>query len=239
MDYGWMWKIPLQHRYGCGYVYDSDFITDEEAKQEIERFLGYPPIYPRETPFNFNPGCYKEVWKNNCIAVGLSGSFLEPLEATSIWQAIILLQEVFTKKENIFKKNKTVIKNINKKYLEQTLEVRDFIYLHYITDKTNNSFWSDFTKNNEMPETLKEKIDLIQNSILYESDHIGIFSSNSYYRVAAGLNLLNKETIGNIISNNDIFYLIGFVQNQNEQKNEALHQFERHTKLLKSLGGLK
>ena len=239
MNYGWMWKIPLQHRYGCGYVYDSNFISDDDAKKEIENFLGYVPIYPKETPFIFNPGCYKEIWKNNCIAVGLSGSFLEPLEATAIWQAIILLQEIFNKKENIFNKNKTVIKNVNEKYFKQTCEVRDFIYLHYMTNKTNNAFWKNFIENNLIPETLKEKLDLIKNSILYDSDHTAIFSSNSYYRICAALEIIEKENINKIIKYNDLFYLDGFTKNQNKDKNEVINYFSTHTQLLKHLGGLK
>lgn len=239
MNYGWMWKIPLQHRYGCGYVYDSNFISDEDAKKEIESYLGFIPVYPREKPFIFNPGCYKEVWKNNCIAIGLSASFVEPLEATAIWQSVLMLKELFNKKENIFTKNSTVIKMFNEKYFNQTIEVRDFIYLHYMTNKNTNNFWINFTKNNIMPETLKVKLDLIQNSILYDSDHMGMFNSNSYYRICAGLNLLNKDTIKNIIINNKMDYLQEYMSAQNEIKKDSLDNFIDHKKFIKYLGGLK
>ena len=60
MDYGWMWKIPLQDRYGCGYVFDSNYISDENAIKEIENFLGFEPQYPRKEKgaFNFFAGCF-------------------------------------------------------------------------------------------------------------------------------------------------------------------------------------
>jgi tryptophan halogenase len=239
MNYGWMWKIPLQHRYGCGYVYDSDFISDEDAKKEIESYLGFVPTYPREKPFTFNPGCYKDVWINNCISIGLASAFVEPLEATSIWQTILLLQDVFNKKENIFNRNKSVMKIINKRYLDQTMEIRDFIYLHYVTNKNNNDFWKNFTVNNEMPETLKEKIDMIQNSILHDNDHLGMFSSVSYYRVSSGLNLLNKETITKIINSHDLDNLEDYIFKQNILKKVTYPHFVEHKDFLLDLGGFK
>jgi tryptophan halogenase len=56
MKYGWMWKIPVQGRYGCGYVFDSSFATDEEIKQELEEYLGHEIVSPRM--FSFTAGCY-------------------------------------------------------------------------------------------------------------------------------------------------------------------------------------
>jgi tryptophan halogenase len=237
MEYGWMWKIPLQHRYGCGYVYDSNFISDEDAKKEIESYLGFTPTYPRQDPFNFNPGCFKEIWINNCVSIGLASAFVEPLEATSIWQTLILLQDIFNKKENVLNRNKSVIDLINKRYLDQTIEIRDFIYLHYITNKKNNEFWKNFTANNPIPDTLVNKIDMLKNSILYDSDHMGMFSSNSYYRVSAGIDLLNKDNIKRIIENHDLENLENYIFQQNILKIVSFPDFIDHKDFLTDLGG--
>ncbi|WP_196758030.1 tryptophan 7-halogenase, partial [Stutzerimonas stutzeri] len=86
MGSGWIWQIPLQHRIGAGYVYSDQFITDQQAQQEIEQWLGRR-ISPVQ-PISFEAGYYKQVWKNNVVAIGLAGGFVEPLEATSIGQML-------------------------------------------------------------------------------------------------------------------------------------------------------
>jgi tryptophan halogenase len=238
MEYGWIWKIPLQHRYGCGYVYDSDFISDEDARKEIEKFLGFVPEYPRESPFIFDPGCYKEVWNNNCLAVGLSSSFVEPLEATSIFQMSTMLIDFFNKKHHIFNRNQKYIEIFNKRYLEQTNSVMEFIYFHYLTNKKNNKFWINFKENNEMPERLKEKIFLMNNSFLYNSDCESMFYNENYYPVAYGINILDSDNIKNIVKDNKLEKF-----NKNLEQYTTAHKnlkkiLTPHSQFLKIMGGL-
>ena len=104
MDYGWMWKIPTQDRYGCGYVYDSNYISDDDAIKEIENYLGFEPQYPRKEKgaFSFSAGCFEDIWIKNCLSVGLSAGFLEPLEATSIMQTIFALKRFMSDKQNLY-----------------------------------------------------------------------------------------------------------------------------------------
>ena len=103
----------------------------------------------------FEPGCYEEVWIKNCIAVGLSGGFLEPLEATSIMTTVIQL-DVFYK---MLSKNKTA-----KNYNELVREVNDqnmlFIYYHYFGKRDDSNFWKKVDGSiKEMPERLKNLLD--------------------------------------------------------------------------------
>jgi tryptophan halogenase len=86
MKNGWMWQIPLQNRIGCGYIFETNYITAEEAKLEVEELLGHSINIVNN--INFEAGAYREVWINNCIAIGLSSAFTEPIEATSIFNAI-------------------------------------------------------------------------------------------------------------------------------------------------------
>ena len=86
---GWMWMTPTQDRMGCGYVFDSSYTSKEEAQKEIETLLGHE-ITPIKF-IDFDAGRLSEVWKKNCLFIGLSSAFLEPLEATSIHGTIIQL----------------------------------------------------------------------------------------------------------------------------------------------------
>jgi tryptophan halogenase len=86
---GWMWKIPTADRYGCGYVFDSNFITNEQAQAEIESVLGHD-ITPIRF-LKFETGRLEKLWYKNCVSVGLSAAFAEPLEATSIHSTIVQL----------------------------------------------------------------------------------------------------------------------------------------------------
>jgi tryptophan halogenase len=147
MKYGWIWKIPVQGRYGCGYVFDSTMTTDEEAAQEIRDYLGHDFTSPRT--FNFNAGAYDQCWINNCMAVGLSAGFIEPLEATSIWVQIIALRmfvEVYGTEIARYKLNSDM-KEVNE-------DVLAFLYYHYMTERKDTNFWKNFTINNKKPERL-------------------------------------------------------------------------------------
>jgi tryptophan halogenase len=238
MNYGWMWKIPLQHRYGCGYVYDSDFISDEDAKKEIEGYLGFIPNYPRENPFNFNPGSFEDIRIKNCLAVGLSSNFIEPLEATSIFNSIYVLELFFHDKNNIFNNDEKITKMFNKECLEYSKNIMNFIYLHYITNKTNTQFWLNFTKNNVMPEKLENALYIMNNSIL-ENKHVGnSFPASSYYLVANGNEILNINNIKNICSINNFNIFDNFIQIDSQLKKDRKKFLINHSNFLKYIGGL-
>jgi tryptophan halogenase len=196
MDYGWMWKIPLQHRYGCGYVFDSNFISDDEAKKEIDNYLGFEVESPKT--FSFDAGHYKKIWINNCLAVGLSAGFIEPLEATSILQSINLLQLFFQLNENIYSKNKNIKNEFNNFFSNETKEVLDFLYLHYITNKTNTDFWKNFTKNNQVPDFIKNILEEIQfippNNFIFKNK-LEIFNFDNYMYIMIGNNIITKNNL--------------------------------------------
>jgi tryptophan halogenase len=193
LNYGWMWKIPTQDRYGCGYVFDSDFITEDEAHQELTDLLGGPVDSPKT--FNFNAGCYTTPWVKNCLAVGLSAGFIEPLEATSLSQIAIVLERFLSDPTNIVSKNETIIKKFNQDYLDDTQEVVDFLYTHYITNKVNTPFWEDFTKNNVMPEFVSYILDVYKDRPFVPEDFKGrnMFATYSYTYILLGNGLLTPE----------------------------------------------
>jgi len=219
MKYGWVWKIPLQHRYGCGYVFDSDFISDDDAKKEIDDMLGFEVNSPRT--FNFNAGCYKEVWIKNCLAIGLASGFIEPLEATSIYQSILTLKKFFQDKTNIKNKSDLLRKKVNNEYLKETQEIVDFIYLHYVTKRTDTEFWKNFTINNKMPEFIRYILEISKQKPLSDTfDFNGHTSFNtvSYTSVLYGNDLLSKKDLadlsGHLIFNKNEEYF-NMLRNQN------------------------
>lgn len=196
MEYGWMWKTPLQNRYGCGYVFDSNFISDDKAKTEIEKVVGKEVSIPKI--FSFEPGSYEEIWINNVLAVGLSAGFIEPLEATSLWSTINYLALFFSSEHNIKNKNKKHKDKFNKIFQEKTQEIVDFIYLHYVTNKDDTEFWKNFTKNNRMPEFTEYVLETIKERPLSQDfDFRGrdMFSVNSYFYLLIGHDFIDKDVM--------------------------------------------
>lgn len=151
MKYGWMWKIPLKNRIGCGYVYDDKYISETEAKLEIEEYLGYP-ITPNKT-IKFKSGVYNKVWVNNVMLLGLSGGFIEPLEATSIMHGITQLN--LLNKFNFDPKHRDIF---NLSILDHSNEIMCFIYYHYMSNRGDTEFWKHYNYENS-PEDLKKIVD--------------------------------------------------------------------------------
>jgi tryptophan halogenase len=198
MKYGWMWKIPTKERYGCGYVYDSSLITEEDAVKEIEEYLGYEPFYPRKNKggFKFSAGYYEEPWKNNCIAVGLASGFIEPLEATSIWVTIQTLKNVFSNVEVLDSLDERNARDFNKRFREISDAVVDFIYFHYMSGRTDTKFWTKFSIDNA-PKHVKTLLDTWEYRLPQFNDFTDETSwgMGSWMVVAAGIDKLNKDTI--------------------------------------------
>jgi tryptophan halogenase len=150
MSSGWMWDIPLQSRRGCGYVFDSNFISKETAQKEIESYLGME-IEPIKF-IDLSSGKSDTFWKNNVLSLGLSSSFVEPLESTSIHNTIVQIM-VFIDEFLSPVAEKTVTKENEKLYnknIDTLFEyVFDFLSLHYQGGRDDSEFWRNI-KNNKI-----------------------------------------------------------------------------------------
>jgi tryptophan halogenase len=172
--------IPLQNRWGCGYIFDKNLITKEEAKSEVEEFIGEEINNTRT--IDFSPGWYEKVWVKNCLAIGLSGGFLEPLEATSIatlvWQ-LTQFKKFMIKLQTNGIVNVDEYNSMSEEFNEQNMH---FIYYHYICDRDDTEFWNHYTSRKDIPEKLNEILDENLNvKIKNSKDLLKIYKYNQIY----------------------------------------------------------
>ena len=191
MKNGWMWNIPLQSRIGAGYVFDSDYISADEAKHEIENFLGQEIVVRKV--IDFRAGRYQNFWVKNCMAVGLSSSFIEPLESTSLY--LVLLQFGLLKHfiNEIERPNSHSVKVYNKLINETTDNILNFIYLHYMTKRQDSDFWKNLARNYPIPSGLEEIVESVHSGDLRPQQLLGDpFSLSSYLHVCNGLGMFEN-----------------------------------------------
>ena len=155
---GWTWDIGLQQRRGIGYVYSSQHTDDNRAEEVLRRYIGKASaeLSPRALKLDLG---YREVhWVKNCVAIGLSGGFIEPLEASGIGlieSAAYLLAFLFPADGDM----EPVARHFNRFMRQRYERVVDFVKMHYcLTQRTDHAFWQDNTDPASMSETLKEQL---------------------------------------------------------------------------------
>lgn len=157
---GWQWRIPLQHRMGNGHVFSSAYCSDERAAETLLANLeGKAHAEPRL--LRFLPGKRRKMWRRNCVAIGLSGGFLEPLESTSIF----LIQAAIMKLIELLPDSTIpppVVDEYNRSMDQMFDEVRNFIILHYKqTARDDSAFWS-YCRNMSVPDELDYRMRLFR-----------------------------------------------------------------------------
>jgi tryptophan halogenase len=191
LEAGWQWRIPLQHRDGNGYVYSSEFISDDEA---AARFLGNLPGRPISDPIflRFTGGLRKSCWIRNCVSMGLACGFIEPLESTSIYltqQGITALLELFPDRDF----DQAGIDEFNRIMNLEYERVRDFVALHYhATERDDTPMWN-YVRTMEIPESLAYKMRLWK-----ERGHVvkykdGMFLEPSWHAVYIGQRIVPER----------------------------------------------
>ncbi len=183
-DAGWRWRIPLQHRVGNGLVYASAHLSDEAARDRLLAALDGPPLgEPRV--IRYATGRRRKTWHRNCIALGLSSGFVEPLESTSIHLIMIGV----TRLMQLFPFD-GVTPSVADRYnalADAELEViRDFIILHYhLTERDDSAFWQG-CRAMQVPETLARRIALFRESAQAYQASDELFRVSSWMQVMLG-----------------------------------------------------
>jgi tryptophan halogenase len=145
MNAGWMWKKPLQHRHGAGYVFCDGFQSVDQSLQELEKNLGHK-VEPNRI-IKFEPGRYEKMWYNNIVAIGLSSHFLEPLQATSIHISITSIAQLVLHKlrGDEINYNNIDVDRYNNQMGVIIDDSRDLIQMHYLSGRNDTPFWKYIT----------------------------------------------------------------------------------------------
>lgn len=184
---GWQWRIPLQHRTGNGYVYCSDFLSDDEAAASLLGDLdGAAQAEPRF--LKFRAGRRKLSWQGNCIAVGLASGFLEPLESTSIYLiqiGILNLLKLFPNRQP----DQALIDEFNRLVDYEYDRVRDFLILHYhLNNRDDSELWR-YCRSMSIPDSLEWKMAMYRHRGHIDVYRFGLFAPPSWISVFLGQGL--------------------------------------------------
>jgi tryptophan 7-halogenase len=183
-DFGWQWKIPLQTRTGNGFVYCSKYMSDQQALALLtDNIEGKPLTEPRF--ISFRTGVRRKQWNKNCVAIGLSSGFIEPLESTSIH----LIQKSIIQLLLLFPSAGIIDANVNEfnaTIRNQLENIRDFIVLHYhVTEREDTQFWR-YCKNMDVPQSLRHRLALFgQDAQIYKYEG-DLFGHSSWVQVLLG-----------------------------------------------------
>ena len=185
---GWQWKIPLQHRTGNGYVYCSQFMDSETAERDFRAALDGELLQePRH--LRFVTGRRRKFWDKNCVAIGLSAGFMEPLESTSIH----LIQAGISKLIALFpdKSMSSVERDEYNRLLgDDYLHIRDFLILHYKATRRNDSPFWDYVREMDIPDSLSRKLELLRSRGRFFKYDAELFDLPSWLAVAVGQGLV-------------------------------------------------
>ncbi len=156
---GWVWDIPLQGKRSLGYVHSSAFLSDEDAERELRAFEGAHSESLDSRIVRFKVGHREKAWVKNCVAIGLAGGFIEPLESTGLYLsdlATIMLTEHFPRGDDLA----PMAYRFNRVMANRFYEILDFINMHYcLTRRDDSEFWREIQRSERTNDRLKAKLE--------------------------------------------------------------------------------
>lgn len=190
---GWIWDIGLSSRRGVGYVYSDNHLSKDSATRQLQSYLGmtdtqFADINLRN--ITIKPGHRETFWHKNCVAVGLSAGFLEPLEASAIMLIEVSANMIADQMPINRAAMETVAKRFNRRTSYRWARIIDFLKLHYALSERSESFWRDSACKSSWSDRLKEDLDLWQHHApwVVDFDHLDeVFPIASYQYVLYGM----------------------------------------------------
>ncbi|MGQ8363888.1 tryptophan halogenase family protein [Glaciecola sp. 1036] len=187
---GWQWRIPLQHRTGNGLVYCSDYYTEQQAQDLLLASIDSQPLAEPKV-LKFVTGRREKQWYKNCVALGLSSGFLEPLESTSLH----LVQSGIVRLVKLFPRHsikQTDVDEFNRQSKIEFERIRDFIILHYVLNNREEAFWQR-CREMSIPDSLSQKINLFKQSGLVFREQDELFTEIAWYQVMIGQGIIPTD----------------------------------------------
>jgi len=233
-DNGWVWDIGLKSRRGVGLVYSSLHSTDDEAGETLKRYLrataqdiDASDLEPRI--LKFQPGYRRRVWRKNCVAIGLSAGFVEPLEAS----ALVLVETVAKALADHLPRDRDDMKvrasQVNQKLEYHWQQIVDFLKLHYVLSERTGTYWDAHRRTDSIPESLQRSMLSWRCRAPWHLDAPRVdelFSSASFQYVLYGM---GWQTIPNSVQRRDSQVQLGLA---NQHFNQVMSQTNHYLKAL-------
>jgi tryptophan halogenase len=184
---GWIWEIPLYHRDGTGYVYSSAHITPDQAEQHLRDFLGPRAFDVPGNHISMRVGHNRRSWVKNCVAVGLSSCFVEPLESTTIalieYQLALLVLHFPDSDFDELRATK-----YNDLMVSAYEDLRDFIVMHYhLSNRDDTAFWRD-VREAPIPDSLRAKLaEYAESIVIPDGSQLRLFETRSLWAILSGM----------------------------------------------------
>jgi len=237
MPAGWIWDIGLQSRRGIGYVYSSSHTSEIEAEAQLMNYLGQDSAKAEITKIKIKAGHRAHPWEKNCIAIGLSAGFLEPLEASSLVQVELAADWLCQQLPATRSSMDIIAKRFNEAFTYRWARIIDFLKLHYVLSKrTDNDFWLENRQPESIPESLQESLALWQHHYPWHHDserNNEIFSSASYQYILAGMGF-NTQTKHFSSNEENALAMKNFTSNQ-AVTTKYLQHLPKHRQLLEQI----
>ncbi len=198
---GWSWRIPLTSRWGNGYVFSSDFISPDNAETELRTQLGLLDADIEARHLKMRVGRLNQHWHKNCLAVGLSQGFIEPLEATALMLIQFTIDRFISSFEDESKSAELTKADYNKD-LNKTFDgVRDYIVAHYKLNSRNDSaYWRACREDALTPDSLANLITTwdrggdFESALKQQQDSL-VYLRPSWYCLFSGMGRFPSPTI--------------------------------------------
>ena len=231
---GWTWRIPLQNRVGNGHVFSSKFTDEASATDLLLKSLDAEPITDSRV-IKFSTGRRESFWKGNCLALGLSSGFLEPLESTSIHliqeglvRFVALMPDTSFNPANALEYNRVMGMTYDR--------IRDFILLHYVaTRRDDTEFWR-YVQNLELSEILQHRITLLNKAGHYVDYEYDLFKLDSWLAVMEGQGL-GPETYNQVADEIDAQQLTKTMTQLRHAISEITKQMPTHKQYIEKVIG--